>query len=66
MSAKQDALHGTYRCPVCGHRDGVDVVAGAPAARVACSYCGSLLDVSARDRDAVNVNAQVAEVPVAG
>jgi hypothetical protein len=66
MSTKEVALHGTYRCPVCGHRDAVEVMAGGPARRITCSYCVSLLEVSARDRDAVNLSVQLAEAPVAG
>ena len=66
MNTREDALHGTYRCPVCGHRDAADVPAVGAARRILCSYCTSSLEVSARGRDAVDLSVQVAEAPVAG
>jgi transcription elongation factor Elf1 len=66
MTTTDEALHGTYRCPVCGHRDSIEVVPGAPARRTNCSYCGVLLDVSARSAGAVNLDVKVAEEPVRG
>ena len=66
MSREEQALHGTYRCPVCGHSDSVEVKAGSPARRVECSYCGSELEVSARNGGAVQFSAQLANTSMAG
>ena len=41
----------TYRCPVCGHTDEVDLVTG-PVRAVTCSHCGTSLEVTARATDA--------------
>jgi transcription elongation factor Elf1 len=59
------ALLGTYRCPVCGHRDTVEVAAET-AARVTCSYCTSVLEVRARGTDNVSLTARLAGTPVHG
>ena len=40
----------SYRCPVCGHTDGVDGV-GESAAMLACAHCGTDLEVAARTPD---------------
>jgi len=66
MTTTDQALTGTYRCPVCGHRDTVEVVPGGPPKRTTCSYCGVSLDVLARSADAVNLDVRVAEEPVPG
>lgn len=66
MTSTDRTLNGTYRCPVCGHRDSIAVVPGAPARRTKCSYCGVALDVSARSAEAVNLSVKVAEEPVRG
>ena len=34
----------SYRCPVCGHTDGVDLKAGV-ALRIPCSHCDTLLEL---------------------
>jgi transcription elongation factor Elf1 len=54
-------VHGTYRCPVCGHRDTVGIRAGGPARTVTCSYCETLLEVSARNSDMMHFAAQIAD-----
>jgi len=64
MTTTDRALYGTYRCPVCGHRDSVEVTPRAPARRISCSYCGVLLDVAAKSEDAVNLDVQLGEEPV--
>jgi transcription elongation factor Elf1 len=66
MTTTDATMHGTYRCPVCGHRDSIEVVPGEPAKRIACSYCGVSLDVSARSAGAVNLDVKVAEQAVRG
>ena len=66
MTTTDGALHGTYRCPVCGHRDSIEVIPDAPAKRTKCSYCGAALDVTARSAETVNLDVKVAEEPVPG
>ncbi len=36
----------SYRCPLCGHTDDVDLGEDAPV-RIRCSHCGTLLEVQA-------------------
>lgn len=52
--AKEEAH--SYRCPVCGHSDSVDLVAGAPQT-VSCSHCQTRLElrVNAESSDRVSV-----------
>jgi transcription elongation factor Elf1 len=66
MTITDGALQGTYRCPVCGHRDSVEVVPGAPAKRTNCSYCSVTLEVMVRNPGAVNLDVKMAEEPVSG
>ncbi len=49
----------TYRCPVCGHTDEVDLVEGVPES-VDCSHCGTTLEVEVLDRDAAAAGVRVA------
>ena len=49
----------TYRCPVCGHTDEVDLAEGAPAS-IACSHCGTPLEVVVLDRGAAAAGVRVA------
>lgn len=37
--------YGTYRCPVCGHRDGAEVDAREAAAAISCPYCETILEL---------------------
>jgi transcription elongation factor Elf1 len=60
MMISDQALHGTFRCPVCGHRDSVEVAAGGHARTVTCSYCETVLEVSTRSPAAVHFAAQIA------
>ncbi len=60
-NAMEKPLHGMYRCPVCGHRDGTDVSAGQPARQIVCSNCSSPLQVSARDARAVFLSVQLSD-----
>jgi transcription elongation factor Elf1 len=39
----------SYRCPVCGHTDGV-LLTGADAVLIRCSHCDTPLEVSSRRR----------------
>ncbi|HEX7118588.1 MAG TPA: hypothetical protein VF212_07370 [Longimicrobiales bacterium] len=61
MPQASDEHHGTYRCPVCGHRDIAVLGCGASRVRVVCSYCETPLDVSGRGPESVRLSAQVAE-----
>ena len=49
----------TYRCPVCGHTDEVDLAAGAPAP-VSCSHCDADLEVVARSAEEAAATVKVA------
>lgn len=60
---KQAPRYGTYRCPVCGHRDGVELNADETARVIECSYCETPLEVSSRGDDSVRFSVQVAEEP---
>jgi transcription elongation factor Elf1 len=51
---------GTYKCPVCGHRDAVDLEAGSETVIIVCSYCETPLEVSAKGPDSVRLSVQVA------
>jgi DNA-directed RNA polymerase subunit RPC12/RpoP len=61
--ANYDQLYGTYRCPVCGHRDAAELGAREPARVIECTYCYTPLEVSARGPDSVRFSVQVAEEP---
>lgn len=50
----------SYRCPVCGHTDEVEIATGQ-AARISCSHCDTLLDVRLTRERAESVKVQVAE-----
>ena len=65
MAHGNDGQYGTYRCPVCGHRDGAELNTGESQRVVSCSYCNTLLEVSARGADSVRFSVQVAEQPLA-
>jgi len=67
MMAIQGAqVYGTYRCPVCGHRDAVELEAEEGSRVLACSYCNTPLEVTARGPDSVRFSVQVAEEPMHG
>lgn len=61
MSQGEEARNGTYKCPVCGHRDSMDMARGRESLLVRCSYCDTLLEVTARGPDSIRFQAQVAE-----
>jgi transcription elongation factor Elf1 len=64
MSLHTELQYGTYRCPVCGHRDAAEIESKAAVHVVDCSYCDTPLEVSPRGRDSVRFSVQVAEAPV--
>ncbi|NJD09085.1 MAG: hypothetical protein FIB01_01135 [Gemmatimonadetes bacterium] len=55
----RDQLYGTYRCPVCGHRDAIELSADESSRILDCSYCDTALEVTTRGRDAVRLAVQV-------
>ena len=60
MEAKQ-ARSGTYRCPVCGHRDAAELAAGQDSVVIPCSYCHTPLEVASRGPDSIRFSVQVSE-----
>jgi len=58
--------YGTYRCPVCGHRDAAEVSSEDMNRVVECSYCYTALEVTPRSNDSGRFAVQVAEAPVRG
>ena len=66
MSTHSELQYGTYRCPVCGHRDAAEIAATEQHRVIECSYCDTPLDVSPRGRDSDRFSVQVAEVPARG
>lgn len=54
----------TYRCPVCGHSDAVEVAVGAGEPfPVQCRYCETALEVRLRAEGDLRLRAVVAEPP---
>lgn len=66
MERQQQLQYGTYRCPVCGHRDAAEIESQESHRVIECSYCDTPLEVSPRGRDSVRFSVQVAEAPVRG
>jgi DNA-directed RNA polymerase subunit RPC12/RpoP len=66
MNLHSDLQYGTYRCPVCGHRDAAEIETKSAHHVVDCSYCDTPLEVSPRGRDSVRFSVQVAEAPARG
>lgn len=63
MGQGVDHQHGTYRCPVCGHRDIAELPLDLIWARIACTYCETPLEVRSRGLDSVRFAVRVAEAP---
>jgi len=61
---REEGHYGTYRCPVCGHRDSAELSPGERVGVIACSHCDTRLEVWLRSPDSVRFSVQVAEVPV--
>jgi DNA-directed RNA polymerase subunit RPC12/RpoP len=66
MATHSEQLYGTYRCPVCGHRDAAELEADEASRLLACSYCSTPLEVMARGPDSVRFSVRVAEEPMHG
>lgn len=59
--AEQRGPHGgTYRCPVCGHYDHVELLPASEYRTITCSYCGTSLEVSSRGSESLRFSVQVA------
>ena len=63
---RSDELYGTYRCPVCGHRDAAELRPDEPYRIIECSYCDTPLEVWSRGPDSVRFSVQVAARRAAG
>jgi DNA-directed RNA polymerase subunit RPC12/RpoP len=63
MAPHTHEQYGTYRCPVCGHRDAAELNANEAYRIIDCSYCDTSLEVSTRGPDSVRFSVQVAEAP---
>lgn len=63
---RESHFYGTYRCPVCGHRDAAEVSTDDMNRVVECSYCYTALEVTPRGNDSGRFAVQVAEAPVRG
>lgn len=50
----------SYRCPVCGHTDEVEISEGQ-STRIPCSHCDALLEVTLNQERAESVSVQLAE-----
>ena len=61
-----DYQYGTYRCPVCGHRDATELESERRSRVVECSYCDTPLEISTRGPESVRFAVQVAEQPARG
>ncbi|GMV04293.1 MAG: hypothetical protein AMXMBFR53_05740 [Gemmatimonadota bacterium] len=49
----------SYRCPVCGHTDEVEL-AGEAGGTIPCSHCGTSLDLVVRSPDEASLAVKVA------
>lgn len=63
MADTRDGRSGTYRCPVCGHRDTAEMEDGEERVVITCSYCNTPLEVSSRGPDSLRFSVQVSEQP---
>ena len=61
MAESREMRNGTYRCPVCGHSDSTEMAVDKESLLIPCSYCETLLEVTARGPDSIRFKAQVAE-----
>lgn len=64
MAESKETRSGTYRCPVCGHRDSAELEEGQESKVIACTYCNTSLEVSSRGADSIRFGVQVSEQPV--
>ncbi|MEJ2502800.1 MAG: hypothetical protein P8177_05690 [Gemmatimonadota bacterium] len=65
MAEAKETRTGTYRCPVCGHRDTAELAQGQESMVIPCSYCNTRLEVASRGPDSIRFKVQVSEQPAA-
>ncbi len=65
MAEAKEMRSGTYRCPVCGHRDSAELASDQESIVIPCSYCNTSLEVSSRGADSIRFSVQVSEQPAA-
>jgi len=63
MAEEKDLRFGTYRCPVCGHKDGTEIDVSRGPVVLPCSYCDTPLELTSRGADSVRFSVLVAEQP---
>lgn len=63
MAEAKEVRSGTYRCPVCGHRDSAELAGDQESIVIPCSYCNTPLEVSSRGPDSIRFSVQVSEQP---
>ena len=63
MAGETEMRFGTYRCPVCGHKDGTEIDVSKDAVVVPCSYCDTPLELSSRGADSQRFSVLVAQQP---
>jgi transcription elongation factor Elf1 len=63
MAGERQMRFGTYRCPVCGHKDGTEIDVSVESVVIACSYCDTPLELSSRGADSSRFSVLVAEQP---
>ena len=63
MAESIETRSGTYRCPVCGHRDSAELAKDQESKVLSCSYCNTPLEVSSRGEDSIRFAVQVSEQP---
>jgi DNA-directed RNA polymerase subunit RPC12/RpoP len=63
--AEKATRSGTYRCPVCGHRDTAELAQDQESTVIPCSYCNTPLEVASRGADSIRFKVQVSELPAA-
>lgn len=63
MAEAKETRSGTYRCPVCGHRDTADLEVDQDSVVIPCSYCNTPLEISSRGADSIRFSVKVSEQP---
>lgn len=61
MAEAKETRSGTYRCPVCGHRDSAALDVDQEAVVISCSYCNTPLEISSRGADSIRFSVKVSE-----
>ncbi len=63
MPEMDESRRGSYRCPVCGHRDLAELAEGEAVGVIRCSHCDTRLRAELRTDDTGRFTVQVAEKP---